>query len=95
MATSNLSYYTVGADRFIKIGNNVTGNVTFQVVGQRPIWINFSNDGSYPPNTAQGFLYDRFQGELQQSLSVITLLSGANTIFARSMTSNSSIVIEM
>jgi len=96
MATSNVTYYALGANTWTKIGSNVTGNVTFQVTGQRPAVINFSNDGSAPANNiGPGFVYDRFQGELQQSLSVMTLLDGANTIFARSMTSNTAIIVEM
>ena len=95
MATSNITYYALSAQTYTLVGSNVTGNVTFQVVGQRPVYINFSNNGAAPPNTALGFVYDRFQGELQQSLNVMTLLSGANTIFARAMTSNSAIIVEM
>ena len=95
MATSNVTKYGLSSQYFTMVGSNVTGNVTFQVVGSYPVWINYSNTGAAPPNTATGFAYDRYQGELQQSLSVLTLLSGANTIFARAMSANSSIVVEM
>jgi len=95
MATSNVVQIGLSSQYYTKIGNNVTGNVTFQVVGSYPVWINFSNTGAAPPNTAAGFIYDRFQGELQQSLSVLTLLPNANTIFARAMSANSSIIIEL
>jgi len=74
------------------IGNNVS-DITFQVLGGNPVYINF-NSTNAPPAEEFGLIYDHRNGELKKDVTEMTYKPTPNYVFARSVTRQATIVVE-
>lgn len=74
------------------IGDNVT-DLTFQNVGQYPIYINF-NSSNTAPSESVGLVYGAYTGELKKTVTELTYKATPNYVYARSVSANTAVVVE-
>lgn len=79
-------------DTWTLVGNNVT-NITFQNVGDLPLYINFSATNTAPSDTV-GLLYGPTQGEMKKDVTELTTVSTPNYVFARAKSEQAHIIVE-
>jgi hypothetical protein len=87
-----ISKVSVLNNSWIAIGSAVS-SITFQNIGQFPVYINFTANNS-PPVANTGIVYDIFQGELKQPLTDLTFVVSPNHVWARSVGASTSLAIE-
>ena len=87
-----LAKTVVTANQWTKIGDNVT-SITFQNLGDTPIMIEYTAADVAPAN-AIGTVYDRYEGEMKKNLTDLTFLSSPAYVWARAITSSTSLVYE-
>ena len=87
-----LAKTAVTADQWTKIGDNVT-SITFQNLGDTPVIIEYTAADVAPAN-AIGTVYDRYEGEMKKTLTDLTYVSSPAYVWARAITSSSSVVHE-
>jgi len=93
MASANVVKYSLSSNTWTKVANGVSSSITFQNLGQNPIYVQFSNTGLTPSSNV-GIVYNSWQGELKKSITDLTYITSPNTVFARSITSLSAVVVE-
>ena len=87
-----LAKTTIYQDEWTKIGDNVT-TITFQNLGDTAMYIEFSAADTAPTSTF-GTIYGRFEGELKKTLTDLTFTSSPAYVWARSMSSSTSVIYE-
>lgn len=84
--------YTINSADWTLIGNNVT-SITFQNLGQYPIYINF-NSSATPPAETSGLIYWPRTGEVKKNNADLTYVASPNYVFARSASNTLDIFVE-
>ena len=84
---------TLNKDTWTKIANNVT-TITFQNASQYPFYVNFTSASNTSPTDAYGLVYGPWQGELKKSVIDMTTVSSPNYVWAKSISSNGSVIVE-
>ena len=79
-------------DAWTKIGDNVT-TITFQNLGDTPVLIEYTAADSAPAD-AIGTVYDRYEGEMKKTLTDLTFVSSPAYVWARAVTSSTTVVYE-
>lgn len=82
----------INKDTWTKIANNVT-SVTFQNASQYPFYINFTASDSAPTDIV-GLVYGPWQGEMKKDLADMTSVSSPKYVWAKSFSSNGSVIVE-
>jgi hypothetical protein len=79
-------------DTWTLIANNVT-SVTFQNTSQFPFYVNFTANTT-PPVGLYGLVYGPWQGELRKTTTDMTTVSSPNYVWAKSISSNTAVIVE-
>lgn len=79
-------------DTWTLIANNVTF-VTFQNASQFPFYVNFTANTTAPTDS-YGLVYGPWQGELKKTTTDMTDVSSPNYVWAKSISSNGSVIVE-
>lgn len=84
--------YSLTPDAWTLVGDNVT-HITFQNIGQYPLYINFNSSNSAPAE-ATGLLYNYFDTEIKRDVTTLTFKSTPNYVFAKAASANATILVE-
>ena len=82
----------VTTSSYVKIGDN-TATITFQCQSNNPIVINFTATDSAPAATAPGLVYKHFEGEVKKTVTDLTHVGSAASVWAKALTGDSAKVV--
>jgi len=78
---------------YILIGNNVT-TITFQCQSSTPAVVAISTTGAGIATSSDGYIYNRFEGEMKKTVTDLSHDAGAAYVYAKALTGTSKIVYE-
>lgn len=84
---------SLNKDTWTLIANNVTA-VTFQNASQFPFYVNFSSAANTAPTDTYGLVYGPWQGEMKKDVVDMTNVTTPNYVWAKSISSNSAVIVE-
>lgn len=82
----------VNKDDWTLIGESVS-TITFQNVGQYPVYINFTNGNTAPTDTV-GLVYGPREGELKKTLTDMTTVATPDHVWAKSVSYTGNVIAE-
>lgn len=78
---------------YVLIGNNVT-SITFQCQSSTPLVIGISTTASGIATSANGLVYNRFEGEVKKLVADLSYETNPTYVYAKALTGTSKIVYE-
>lgn len=83
----------LGSEEWTMIGASIS-QITFQNVGQYPIYINFTSNATSPSDNV-GLVYPSYEGELKKQLTDFSqIVPNPSYVWAKSISNTGSVVVE-